>query len=262
MLKKKVYSKNKILNERVKKVLSVLKKFEKDERYRACLVFGSAVRGEFREGSDIDVKVAIRKGKHHSELNHTYIEGIKLDISFNSLERLQKDTEKELERAKRPPLIAESVILFDKDGDARKLIAHAKKKMYPKKYDKAQYDWVRFVILNEDLKVRRYFTEDPVLANYIMHSGLEDVIDMHYQVEGRFDTSNKKTLSDLKKWDPVLEKFLIRMMSAKNMKDKFSYWTKIIDHVLKKLGGRIDIEETSCTCQICREDIGFLKSLT
>ncbi|MBI2626739.1 MAG: nucleotidyltransferase domain-containing protein [Parcubacteria group bacterium] len=255
-----IYSNNKELNRRVAKVFSILKKLKDDERYRACLIFGSSVRGEFVKGSDIDVKVVVG-GKDHSELNHIRIDGIKLDISFNSIERLREDTEKELERAKRIPIVSESIVLFDKDGKLKDLIADAKKRRLPKKYSKSKHDWVRFVILNEDLKVKRHLHTDPVAANHVMHTGLRDILDMYYEIVGRWHTSNKKTLSDLKKWDPKLRDILTKILSAKNMDDKFTHWTKMIDHILNKLGGRIDIEKTGCDCKICQQDISHLRNL-
>ena len=256
-----MYSKNKILHNRVAKVLDILSKLKENDRYRACLIFGSIVRGEFINGSDVDVKVVIGKGEHHPELNHLYIDGFKLDISFNSIENLRKDTEKELERAKRIPIVSESIILFDKDGELKKLIQDARKKMLPKKYEKSKHDWVRFVILNEDLKVRRNLEKDPIAADLVMHTGLGDIVDMYYQIAGRWHTSNKKTLTDLKKWDPKLRNLLIKLMQSKNMKDKFSRWTIMIDYILNKIGGRIDIEKTGCNCKICRQDISYLKNL-
>lgn len=255
-----MYSKDKTLHKRIKKVLNILTKLKEDDRYRACLIFGSTVRGEFVKGSDIDVKVIVR-GEAHSELTHTNIEGIKLDISFNSIKSLQKDTEKELEKAKRIPIVTETIVLFDKDGELKRLATWAKKKMSPKKYSKSKHDWVRFVILNEDLKVRRHLNINPILANHVMHTGLGDVIDMYYQVAGRWHTSNKKTLSDLKNWDPKLQIILMNMLSEKNTQDKFVYWTKMIDHIMTKLGGRIDIEKTGCNCKICKSDVGYLTNL-
>lgn len=255
------YSKNKTLNNKVQKLLDILSQLKKDNRYRACLVFGSAVRGDFVQGSDIDVKVIV-EGKKHEELNHLRIFGIKFDISFNSIEKLREDTEKELERSKRIPIVSESIILFDKDGRLKELVLEAQKRMSPKKYEKSKYDWVRFVILNEDLKVRRHITTNPVAANHVMHTGLHDIIDIYYQIEGRWHVSNKKTLEDLNKWNPKFRNILIKFLSSKNTETKFSYWTKIIDHVLKNLGGRIDIEKTGCGCDVCKNDIVFLENLS
>jgi hypothetical protein len=212
------------------------------------------------KGSDVDVKVVVG-GKAHSELTHINIHGIKLDISFNSIEKLTEETEKELERAKRIPIVAGAVVLFDKDGKLKNLIQEAKKRMSPKKYPQSKYDWVRFVILNEDLKARRYLSVDPITANHVMHTGLGDIVDMYYQIAGRWHTSNKKTLSDLKKWDPKLKVIIANMMLAKDIQDKFSNWTKMVDHVLGKIGGRIDIEKTGCPCEICRDDINYLSNL-
>ncbi|MBI2064831.1 MAG: nucleotidyltransferase domain-containing protein [Candidatus Yanofskybacteria bacterium] len=255
-----MYSRDKTLDKKISRVVEILTKLKENDRYRACLIFGSTVRGEFVKGSDIDVKVVVR-GEDHSELTHTKIEGIKLDISFNSIRNLQKATEKELERAKRVPIVAESIILFDKDGELKKLVALARKKMSPKKYSKSQHDWVRFVILNEDLKVRRHLKTNPIVANHVMHTGLGDVIDMYYQTAGRWHTSNKKTLSDLKKWDPRLNAILTKVISEDDLQTKFAYWTKMMDHILRKLGGRIDIEKTGCNCRICKSDIKYLDSL-
>jgi len=257
----RIYSKNKTLQAKVTKVLDTLARLRKNDRYKACLIFGSVVRGEFVNGSDIDVKVIVGKEKEHSEVNHVYIEGIKLDISFNSLEQIQKDTETELKSGKRIPIVCQSIILFDKDGKLKKLSKEAAKRMLPTKYEKSKYDFVRFLILNEDMKVRRNLVKNPAVAQYVMHTGLSSIIEMYYKLAGQWHVSNKKTFSDLKKWDPKLQNILVKVVSAKNSKDKFLHWTNMIDHILNKVGGRVDIEHTSCNCEICLQDMNYLNHI-
>lgn len=254
------YSKNKTLNTKVTEIIKLVKNLENFERFRGAYIFGSAAHGEFEEGSDLDVKVLTDseeiepKDKH---LTHPVISGIKLDLSFNSFQRLERETNDEIESAKRVPIIADSIILFDKDGKLTKLKKRAEK-IKPAKYPKRKYNFAQFVILNEDIKVRRNLKNNPEIANYVMHTGLEDMIKIHYQVHGKWQLSNKKTLQDLKKWDKKLFDLIINFIGTSNVKKKFKFWSEIINHILQKVGGRIEISETGCECNDCKSDLTIL----
>src|SRR5215471_675281 len=102
--------------ERFQPAYHYIKQLEQYERYLGAFIFGSLARGEATEHSDLDVKVAINEDNPCNNINHPVINGVKLDITFNSLQQLKTFTDDEMERRERVPLIAESLIIFDKTG--------------------------------------------------------------------------------------------------------------------------------------------------
>ena len=65
----------------------------RDERYVAALVFGSVARGEASAGSDFDAKIVVDGARSCGEINHPFVGGVKLDISFSTIEQLRQTTE-------------------------------------------------------------------------------------------------------------------------------------------------------------------------
>src|SRR5438093_2984324 len=83
------------------------------ERYRAAFVFGSVARGEGTEASDLDANVVTAEPVACRSINHPRISGVKLDLSFKSFAQLREQTEEEIRRSERVPMVAEAVVLFD-----------------------------------------------------------------------------------------------------------------------------------------------------
>jgi len=88
----------------------------REERYRAAFVFGSLARGETDGASDVDANVITAEPVACRSINHPRIGGVKLDLSFKSFEQLREQTDEEVRRNERVPMVAESLVLFDKDG--------------------------------------------------------------------------------------------------------------------------------------------------
>lgn len=247
------YSKSIKLDKKVKHILSVISSLKQHDRYRGAFVFGSVPRGEFKLQSDIDVKVLV-KGEEHTEVNHPIIDGIKIDISFNNLLTLIKATESEIKKRERIPMIAESIILFDKDGDLYRLKQQTTQ-VNPPEVKQEECKWTEYLIYNDDLKVRRAIKSDPDTALLVMHTSLQALLKIHYKKHNKWFVSNKRTFIDLASWDTCLQNLLRKLVNSSNPQIKYNYWTQIVDHVLADFGGRKNIEETSCDCKICCNDI-------
>jgi hypothetical protein len=108
------------------------------ERYQGAFIFGSVARGDSTNLSDFDVKVVVNQNNPCPNINHPVIAGIKLDITFGSFAQLQTFTHNELERGERIPMLAESIIVFDKTGQLTALREHAQQAR-PKPYTAADH---------------------------------------------------------------------------------------------------------------------------
>jgi predicted nucleotidyltransferase len=238
-------------------VLDALKALERGERYEGAFVFGSFARGDATAASDVDVKVVVTEDNPCPNINHPFIAGRKLDLSFLSLAQLEHQTEDEIARRERVPMVAESVIVFDKTGDLARLRDHAQQ-VRPRPFDQSRTQLVQFLVYHANNKVERHLDADPLAALLVMHVSLYDVLTFHYEIAGRWRLSDKRLLGDLRNWDAPLAALVEQLVSTGDAQAKYAHWSRIVDHVLTPLGGRQPINENNCACDECRADLAAL----
>ncbi len=227
------------------------------DRYQAALIFGSLARGEATDASDMDVKVVTDEENPCSNINHPVIGGVKLDLSFSSISQFRKDLDKEIATHERVPILAESLIVFDKTGNLTELCAEAKTVQPPAMLpDEVQF--LQFMFYHGNNKAERNVQSDPVTALLVMHVGLNDFLQFHYRISGRWWVSSKRLLADLRSWDPPLAQLVERFVTSCDVQAKFQVWSEIIDYILEPLGGRQPIAENNCHCPVCRIDLALV----
>ncbi|MCB0062138.1 MAG: nucleotidyltransferase domain-containing protein, partial [Caldilineaceae bacterium] len=87
------------------------------DRYEGAFVFGSYVTDDLQETSDLDVVVLVIDEESCPEVSHPRVNGIPLDVSFNSFARIQQYIHQTLAQGfRRKPWLYDSQILFDKKG--------------------------------------------------------------------------------------------------------------------------------------------------
>jgi hypothetical protein len=86
---------------------------------------------------------------------------VKLDVSFRSTAQLRVETEEAIRRRERVPMMAESVMLFDKDGELTRLREEVRR-VERAAVDPSEWDWLQFLIYHEDDKAHR--VGDPAAA--------------------------------------------------------------------------------------------------
>ncbi len=131
-----------------------VQRLERQGRYRGAFIFGSVARGAATARSDLDVKVLVEADNPCTNINHPVIGGVKLDLTFPSPAQLRRDTEREVARATRVPMLAESVIVFDKTGALEELRAWARRAT-PQRATPADYQLLRFSVYHVHSKVAR-----------------------------------------------------------------------------------------------------------
>lgn len=229
------------------------------ERYLGAFVFGSVARGEATDRSDFDVKVAVERDNPCSNINHAVIGGVKLDITFSSLEQLRAATGREIAAGSRVPMIAESLIAFDKTGALDALRGRARVAR-PKPVTPADHQLLQFLLFHSNEKIERYLDDDPPTALLGLHMNLGEVLTIHYQLRGHWRVSSKRLLADLRDWDPPLADLIAAFIAETELRAKFAQWSRILDHVLAPLGGRQPIAENSCACEVCARDLAMLSA--
>jgi predicted nucleotidyltransferase len=221
--------------------INKIKTLENHQNYLGAFVFGSVARNDITDDSDLDVQVIIAEDNPHIDILHPTIEGIKLDLSFCSLEQIKKQHDKELQRVPaRIPMITESIILFDKYG----LLSETKQyyqSIQAPKFKPADFPEQRFLLHHANNKVERNIISDPASALLAMHIGINDVLKIHYGIHGKWWVSNKRMLPDLGLWDQELKKMLEIFLTTGEITQKFEEWRKIIRHVSHAMGEHLDI---------------------
>jgi hypothetical protein len=227
------------------------------EQYQAAYIFGSGARGDTTAASDLDVHVLVDRETACTSVSHPIINGVKLDLSFLSFEQLAARTAREIERAERVPMVAESTVVFDKTGDLTRLRAEATQAR-PKPWTAAEYQEIQFAVYHVNDKAERFLSTDPPGALLVMHTGLRELVNAHYRINSRWRVSDKRVLADLREWDPALAGLVERLVIAADVSAKFAIWTEIIEYVLAPLGGRLPIAKNNCACAACQRGLVLL----
>lgn len=234
-----------------------IQRLESHERYRAAFIFGSVARGEATEQSDFDVKGIVDEDNVCNNINHPIIHGVKLDLTFHSMAETKAQLEHEITERERIPMLAESIIVFDKTGELAALQEQARE-VRPKPVPPEEYQFMHFMFYHGNNKVERNLETDPITALLVMHVGLNDFLHWHYRLQQRWWVSSKRLLKDLGSWDPALAHLLEQFVVTSELHKKFALWSAIIDHILEPFGGRQPIAENNCHCEVCERDLSML----
>jgi hypothetical protein len=97
--------------------------------------------------------------------------------------------------------------------------------------------------------------KDPTQALLGMHLKLNDLLQTHYHIHGRWWLGVKRLMKDLKTWDKELATTLEFYVREIDISEKFKLWQTMTEHILKPIGGPQKIEENNCDCKECKIDL-------
>lgn len=228
-----------------------------EQTYFGCIyIFGSIARGEFGKNSDIDVKVLVDKSSC-LHINHPYINGVKSDMTLMTYDDMVLMLDKQVAKKERIPMIAESIIIFDKTGQLQKL-----KKKYsaikPTKYRDFDYQNVIYLAQHFTDCISRNLEDDKITALLSMHINLQYLLEIRYLTLGRWQVGSKRLFKDIRSFDKPLSVLLKKYLKESDLKRKFELWLLIRDHILKPFGGAKPVRELNCSCIKCS---AFLKKI-
>jgi predicted nucleotidyltransferase len=244
-------------NPRFANGVSKIRKLAEYPRYQAAFVFGSVAEGTSTDKSDLDVKVLVDENSPCENINHPMIDNYKLDITFRSFKQIEKFTNNEIEKGEREPNLVRGVILFDKTGDLTELQRRVRD-VKPQKYTKKDYQFAQFMLYHANNKVERALNDNPDSSLYSMHANIGEVLKIHFKLNGKWWVSSKNVLKSLDEWDRELAKLVRDFVSSVIPAQKYDYWSAIIDHIAKQMGGRQPIAENNCQCHVCQKDLATL----
>lgn len=254
---------NKVLKTRYDQVVQQITTLQRYDRYEGAFVFGSYVTDELHEQSDLDVVVLVTDEVSCPEVSHPRLQGIAVDISFNSFESIERYIHKTLSAAlRRKPWLYDSQILFDKQGRlhelARWVQQHAKPALHAADDDEDLQLFCYYALT----KAQKFVKTEPEVTLLVMQTDLNDLLRRHYKLQGRWWVSNKKLLRDLQSWDPTMHEHLQSFLTTATITEKFTAWSHMIDHLLASVGGRNFAKyEGVCSCERCKSDIEFIMDL-
>lgn len=250
------------LANRYRIVVEKIKQLAVHDRYEGAVVFGSFATGELHPESDLDVSVLVTDEQVCSNVSHPLLDGIRVDISFDSMAKLVQMAEERLKQGFRKPWLYDSVILFDKQGRLQQLKARVLREAQPLAGERLDADTVQFEMYYKYTKPRKYLAKAPATANLIMHLHLSEVLRVHYKFRRRWWVSDKKLFSDLAAWDPTMGKLLEEFVTEPVIEQKYRLWREMIEHVLLAIGGSaFERFEVSCDCERCQADVQRLLAL-
>jgi len=71
-----------------------------------------------------------------------------------------------------------------------------------------------------------------------MHANIGEALKIHFKLNDRWWVSSKNVLQHLDEWDSELAELVKEFISSAEPKEKFGYWSTIIDHITAQMGGR------------------------
>ena len=152
-------------------------------------------------------------------------------------------------------MVAESVVLFAKDGELTALRDEARH-VERKPVAPGEHDRLLSLVHHEDDKARR--AGDPAAALLAMGDGPPFLLQTRYRLHRRGWVSSKRRLAAPRVWDPAVARLVEAFAATAEAGPKLALWERAVGRVVAPLGGRKPIEETSCGCATRRADLAAL----
>ena len=248
------------LIQKYKSTVEKIVQLEQYDRYQGAFIFGSVANGQIHLESDIDIVVVVNDEDSCHEVSHPKLNGIRTDVSFDTLQKITQDLEDTIKQGLRKPWAYDAIILFDKYGHLQQLKCKALQISQPS--NRPHSDLVQAETYYRYTKPARHLSSSPETANLIMHMQLSELLKLHYKLNSKWWVSDKRVLGDLAEWDPTLNSLLREFLTTNLIEQKYQKWMQIIDHILIPVGGRDYRKfEESCSCERCKADVARLIGL-
>ena len=226
------------MNEKIfnKKIDEIIAK----ENPQAILLVGSLSRMDQLDFDDVrDIDIFVITDQREFEREVVVIEGLEFDISYISIEDLEKAIEKKL--ASIICILAKCKILYNSKENTLKNYLKVIKSIYdegPNKLTKSQIDYERFKLTQTYLTLVSR-KNDSLNFNVLKGIFVKELISSYFILNNMWISPDKRLLKSIKDKELtiLLEDNLV--CTGLNIDDEIESLKKLIDCVLKPFGGQL-----------------------
>jgi predicted nucleotidyltransferase len=209
------------------------------------LAGGSRLRDEGDAHSDLDIVVVISRPQRRRW--NVMMAGVEIEMFVNPLFQMRRyfEDERLSGRGQMPHLCATGRVVFDPEGMMASIQAQARciweagppplseRERWEFRYHTA--DLLRDI---EDVRV-----DDEETAAFLVAVLLEQIIDRHYRISGRWLHKRKRVLNDLGQWDVAASRLARQVCNGGvPISARCTAVRALADHVLAPLGGVMPLE--------------------
>lgn len=208
------------------------------EDLAGVLATGSRVRGEGDATSDIDLHVVIASARR--QRRNIVVDGVEVEMFINPPFQIRRymDDDRQQGRGSEQHMFVTGRIIYDPHGIVAGLVADARAQWEAGPPPLTTVDHWRYRYGAADMlrDISDVIDTDPERAAYLIGGLLPQIIAMHYRIAGRWSVKPKRTLNNLKTWDPTAAN-LARQTSVGPVAARASAMETLTEHVLAPLGG-------------------------
>ncbi len=231
-----------------------LKKWENKKEVVGAMVCGSYVTGSPTSHSDIDIHIILDSKTSWRERGNEIIDGILIEYFANPVKKHYEYAEEDYEQRKRinAHMFSTGKVLFDKNGELKKLIEDSKKSLLKKysKQSKVQIELAKYYIWDMCDNLEEVYESNTKDFSFVYFVNLNELFDI-YSKFLQFDSIPAHKLmrflvneSDKKKYhirnfpdQKFVKEYINFISSLKEEKKMMREYRRLTKYVLKKMGG-------------------------
>jgi len=230
-----------------------LKGWKKNPDVSGIILAGSYVTGNPTKNSDLDIQIILRRGCEWRERGNKIVDGFLMEYFANPSERIMgylEDDEKRRRRIESHMLIT-GKIMFDRDGEVKKLKDVAKTYLY-KSFDKmpeSKVELNKYHLWDMMDNLEEVYERKLGDFSYVYFNFLRNLFDVYMEYLAQPDYSENKTIrflldkKDRAKYkiqelkDKKFSNLFVGAMKEVNDKRRLDIFNKLAKYVQNKMGG-------------------------
>lgn len=230
-----------------------LKSWKENKDVSGIFVCGSYITGNPTKNSDVDIHIILKRGCEWRERGNKIVDGILVEYFANPPEKIIGYLEDDQKRRRKieAHMLTTGKIIFDKNGEAKKLKEIAKKYLV-KKFDKMpefKIEISKYHLFDMADNLEEVYRRKTLDFTFVYSNFLKNVLVTYSEFLGYADIPENKIfrfLTDKKdkaKYnvqdfpDKLFVSMFIEAMEEKNKNKMLERFNKLVKHVQYKMGG-------------------------
>jgi predicted nucleotidyltransferase len=202
-----------------------LLELKSNELVEVVILFGSCARGENRPDSDIDLIIICNETRRDVLTRDGQIFEIVYVTENDAIDYYSKNKDEAVR------LWKDAQILFDRNGAAERIKSYVQDEITSKGKEKLSgtaLEQAKFG-LTDSLKVfRRDVDTDFIKISYLLHRGVERVLELHFLLNGLWMPAPKKMMDTIKESDERLYLFTSKFYGTADVDSKIDLFSEMI----------------------------------